>query len=132
MSGLDLRSHVEFCRAHHFRRRTARGFALGRPGRIVDAGMGAVRHQFMIGRMEFDLVAPVPRASNSRSFGGFSLARRPRAAIAADPNACRTPTFRRGCGSAVRSHRLRQRTVQREQIDVLERRRLIEDLVRPE
>ena len=58
MPGLDLRGHVEFCRAYHLGR--AAGRVAGRvPGRIMHAGMGAARHQLMIGRVKLDFVAPV-------------------------------------------------------------------------
>jgi hypothetical protein len=58
MAGLDLGCDVEFRCAHDFGRASGR-LALGGPGRIVHAGVGAVRHQLVIGRMKLDFVAPV-------------------------------------------------------------------------
>src|ERR1700716_33277 len=56
MTGLDLSCHVEFRRSQYFGS-TSGGFAVRSPGRIVNAGMGAARHELVVGRMKFDLVA---------------------------------------------------------------------------
>ena len=57
MAGLDLGGDIEFRGAHHLGG-TAGGLAVERPGRIVQAGVGAARHQFVIGGMKLDLVEP--------------------------------------------------------------------------
>ena len=81
MTGLDLRCHIEFRRPHHFRRSAGR-LAFGGPSGIVNAGMRAARHQFMIRRMEFDfvaLVAPrIERAQLGRILVGDTAAGRHR------------------------------------------------------
>ena len=68
MSGFDLGGHVEFRGAYHFGRAAGR-LALRVPGRIVNAGVGAVGHQFVIGRMKLDLVTPVAAGIESPQLG---------------------------------------------------------------
>ena len=129
MPGLDPCCHIEFRGAHHFGR-PAGWFALRGPGRIVHAGMGAVRHQFMIGRMKLDFVAPVAAGIEGPQF---------RRVLVGEPaplgHRGRTPMlaefgqFLLRRSPAIGRDRIRQRPVEREQIDVLERRRLVEHLV---
>ena len=126
MPGLDLRRHVEFCRAHHFGS-AAGGLAVRRPGRVVHAGMGAARHQFVIGGMKLDLVAPVAAGIEGPQFWrvlvGDAAARRHRGR---SPVLAEFGQFLRGRRPAIGRDRFHQRPVRRVQIDVLERRRLVE------
>ncbi len=129
MTGLDLRRHIEFRGAHDFGG-AAGGLALGVPGRIVHAGMGAVRHQLVIGRVKLDFVAPVAarieRPQFWRIFVGDAAPRRHRGRTPMLPE-LRQFLLRRS--AAVGRDRLREWLIQCEQIDVFERRRLVEHLV---
>ena len=94
MPGLDLRGHVEFCRAYHFRRAAGR-LAVGIPGRIVHAGMRAVRHQLVIGRVKLDLVAAVAAGIEGAQLWRILVGDAARAPPSRpSPNACRTRTIR--------------------------------------
>jgi hypothetical protein len=129
MTGLDLGCHIELCRAHDFGR-TAGRLAFRVPGRVVHAGVRTARHQLVIGGMKLDFVAAIAsgieRPQLWRVLVGDAAPRRHR---------CRTPVlpelgqFRVRRSAAIGRDRLRQRPVQREQIDVFERRRLVEYLV---
>ncbi len=127
--GLDLGGHEEFRGPDHLGAIAGQG-ALGRPGRIVQAGMRAVRHQLMIGRMEFDLVAPKPLGIEQPQLRRVlirdtaALRHRRRAPMTTEGG--EIIARHRACGHL---HRVHQRPVQREQVDVLERRRLVEDIV---
>ena len=127
MTGLDLRCHIEFRGAHHFGSAAGR-LALRGPGRIVDR-----RHARCAPSARDRPDETRPRRAGCRAhrrsaaLGVFSLARRPRSAIAAEPQCCPNSDkflFRR-C-PAIGRDRVRQRPVEREQIDVFERRRLVE------
>ena len=129
MSGLDLRGHVEFCGAHDFCRATG-GPAFRSPCRMVNAGMGAARHQFMIGRMKLDLVAPVAACIEGSQLWRILVGK-----TTALGHRRRTPKlpefgqFLRGRTAAIGRDRLFQWRVQFEQIDLFERRRLVEHVV---
>ncbi len=58
MAGLHLRGHEEPRTAHDFGG-AARSLTALSPCRIVNAGVGAVRHQLMIGRMKLNLIAAI-------------------------------------------------------------------------
>ena len=92
--------------------------------------MGDVRHQFVIGRMKLDLVAPVAARIEGAQFWGVLVGD-----TAARGHRRRTPVlaefqqFFLRRRAAIGRHRFHQWPVQREQVDVLERRRLVEDFV---
>ena len=122
MTGLDPCCHVEFCGAHHFGG-TAGRLALRGPGRIVHAGMGTARHQLVIGRMKLDLVAPVAARIEGPQFrriliGGAA----PRRHLRRTPVLAEFGQFLLGRCPAIGGNRLRQRLVDRKQVDVLKRR----------
>ncbi len=93
--------------------------------------MGAVRHQFVIGRMKLNLIA----AEAARIIGfqlrrilignAAALGHRRRAPMPAEIGKLRFGRF-----SAIHRNGFRERAVEREQIDILERRRLVEDFGR--
>eukprot|EP01035_Chromulina_nebulosa_P038205 gene38205-51601_t len=56
--GLDLRRHIEPCCADHFGGTSCRLTSVG-PGRTVNPGRHALRHQLMIGGVKLNLVAAV-------------------------------------------------------------------------
>ena len=129
MTGLDLGGHIELRGTHHFGG-TSRRLAQDGPGRIVQAGVGAACHQLVIGRVKLDFVAPDAAGIERPQFGRV---------LVGDAAPCRhdsrTPLlpelgqFLIRRSAAVGRHRIRQRPVQRKQIDVFERRRLVEHLV---
>ena len=118
MPGLDLGRHVEFRGAHDFGSASGR-LAVRVPGRIVHAGMRAVRHQFVIGRMKLDFVAPVAAGVEGPQF---------RRVLVGEPAALghrgRTPVrsefgqFRRCRRPAIGGDGLRERSIDRKQIDI--------------
>ena len=129
MSGLDLRRHKEFCRPHHFGRIAGR-LACRRPGRAMQPGARTVRHQFMIRRVEFDLVAAI--AARIERFQLRRIVVGEAAALGHRARAPEPAELRQFGGmhfAAKGGDRLRQRRVRCEQIGVLKRRRLIERLV---
>ena len=129
MAGLDLGSDVEFRRAHDFGGVSGR-LALGGPGRIVQAGMGAVRHQLVIGRMKLDFVAPVAAGVERPQFWRVLVGDAPpRRHRRRTPMLAELGQFLCGRSAAIGRNRIYQAAVQRKQIDVLERRRLVEHLV---
>ena len=129
MTGLDLRSHVEFRRPHHFGR-AAGGLAVHGPGRIVDAGVRAARHHFVIGRVKLDLVAPVAAGIEGAQFWRVLVGdAAPRRHGRRTPVLTELGKFLFGGSPAIGRDRFDQRPVDREQIDILERRRLVEHFV---
>ena len=129
MTGLNLRRHVEFRRPDHFRR-AAGWLAFRGPCRIVNARMSAARHQFVIGRMKFDLVTPVAARIEGTQLGrvlvGDTPARRHRRRA---PMLAELRQLLAGRSPAIGRERINERPVQCKQIDLLERRRLVEHLV---
>jgi hypothetical protein len=129
MAAFHLGCDIEFRRARNLRR-LARRLALRVPGRIVQAGMGRVRHQFVIGGMKLNLVAAVAAGVESpelrRVLVGEPAPRRHRGGAPAFAELGQFAMRRR---AAKGRNRIDQRLVAGEQIDVLEGRRLVENLV---
>ncbi len=128
--GLDLRGDKEFRAAHDFGC-AARGIAVFIPCRIVNAGVGTVRHQLVIGRMEFDLVAAKAARIEGLQFrrvlvGDAAALRHRRGA----PMPAEVGKFRCCRLPAIDRHGLRERAVEGEQVNVLKWRRLVKDIGR--
>ena len=105
MTGLDLRHHIEFRRA---RRRRRRRLACV-PGRIVHAACSCAptTRDRLAGNSTSS--RRLPRESNVRSLGVFSLAMWPRAAIAAEPQCCPNSRFPLRRSAAIHRDRIRKR-----------------------
>ncbi|MHC2325447.1 hypothetical protein ACVI3S_003467 [Bradyrhizobium diazoefficiens] len=129
MAGLDLRGDVEFCGADDLGG-IARRLPVRRPGRIVHAGMRAVRHQLVIGGMKLDLVAAIALGVEGAQLGRVlirhapAIGHRGRAPVLAEFG--QLPLR---LSAAIGLDRLDQRPVHGEQIDIPKQRRLVEDLV---
>ena len=125
-AGLGLhRGHV-----HRRPRRVRRGF-LGAPRQRVQFPLHAQRHQFVPGRVELDLVQAVAIAVVGAQdrlvlIGQHAPAQR---LGARQPPECDRAIVRPGATLAL--ERLDQRRVRREDVPVLQRRGLVEDLVGP-
>src|SRR5207248_1856706 len=92
--------------------------------------MSAPRHQFVIGRMKLDLVAAVaPGIEAPQLWRVLIRSAAARGHRSRPPVLAELREFLRRGGCAVGGNRFRKRRVEREQIDVLERRRLVEDFV---
>ena len=96
----------------------------------MNAGVRAARHHFVIGRVKLDLVAPVAAGIEGTQFwrvlvGDAAARRHGRRA----PVLTELGKFLLGVSPAIGRDRFDQRPVDREQIDILERRRLVEHFV---
>jgi hypothetical protein len=129
MPGLDLGRHVEFRRARDLGC-AARRLAQRIPGRIVDTGVGGVRHQLVIGRVKLDLIAAKAARVKSPQFWRIFVGdAAPRRHCRRAPMAAEFRQFGMRRAALIHGYRLDQRPIQREQIDILERRRLVEYLM---
>src|SRR3954453_7295992 len=92
--------------------------------------MRTVRHQLVIGGMELDLVTTVAAGIEYPQFRRvFVREASPRRHRCRSPMPAEIGQFAPRQSAAVGSNRVGERRVQRKQIDILERRRLIEYLV---
>ena len=129
MSGLDPCCHVELRRAHDLGSAAGRP-AVGGPCRIVHPGMGAARHQFVIGRMKLDFVAPVAPGIERPQFWRVLVGEpSPLGHGGRTPVLAELGQFSMRGGPAIGGDRVRKRAVQREQIDIRKWRRLVEHLM---